>query len=438
MEKLYLVRRSIETYIGPLRLSELRNSYKRMEFGLQDEVAGNRGEWVALDDLKKLKTIYPEVAKLVSDELLGGWGISEHSQKKLIRPKAKVKTKPRGQNTKLFLILFFVFGAGSALYFSGRYRSLPGMSFFQKSDPSSLASLVENEDFAAFDKQMERILPKLLPKVKNSRNLYNQWIPYLRLLAFQRDGELPGLNAKLLRGMGKFAAPNDCSYESWQRRWKSGVSEWGAFDGRVAPSIKSDWARLLLWDSNWMYRRRGAMGWKKISHYYEACLLMARKALINVREQETISADKKNLAQGFIDRMSFQIDLTHGVRTYKVDTFLPKVLEVSTCIESATSQAALTACKKSNVKNQRWIDYLTWGEARQKMFIHLHEKASLNDQQLSDLRKIHHNLKNIDPLTEFSYQAELQYFVAILLNNGSLSEARKQVGYEFPEVSFAH
>jgi len=438
MEKLYLVRRSIETYIGPMKLRELKDSYKRMEFGLQDEVAGNRGEWVAFDDLKKLKSTYPEISKLVSDELLGGWGISEHSQKKLIRPNAVKKSKKNSRPTKGLLVLFFILGASSALYFSGRYRLIQKLSFFQKSDPTSLATLVDTDDLSEFDQQMEKLLPKILPKVKNSRSLYNQWIPYLRLLAFQKEGELPGLNAKLLRGMGKFAAPNDCSYESWLSRWRSSFSEWGVFDGSGAPSIKNDWSRVLLWDSNWMYRRRSAPGWKKISHYYEACLLMSRKALVSLRDQSLVPLESKNIAESFIERMTFQIDMTHGVPSKVGNPSSPIVLKLSNCLESATTMEELSSCNKPSALNKQWGDYFTWVEARQKMFIFLQDKSALSDDQLSDLRKIHHNLKTIDPLTEFSYQAELQYFVAILLNNGSLLEARKQVGYEFPEVSFAH
>ncbi len=439
MEKLYLVRRSLETYIGPMTLSELKRSYRRMEFGLQDEVAGNRGEWIALDDLKRLKSVNPEISKLVSDDLLGGWGISEHSQKKIIRGKKTSKKVGSTQGFRAFFIVFFIMGLISALHFSNRLKVSALFNLSQRSDPESIAQLVEADDMKSFDQRMDKILPKLIPKVRNSRNLYNQWIPYLRLLAFHRDGEIPGFNAKLLRGMGRFSAPNDCSHESWQRRWNSSFNDWALFEGKENPRVESDWARILVWDSSWMHRRRGAPGWKKISHYYEACLIMANKALRSQINQGIVPAGRRGLALGLVERISYQLARIHGDQVNVISQAMPSALKALSCIENAEDAAGITECRKSTaISNKKWSQYLQLSENRHKIFLFLRNKVALNDDQLTELRKLHRQLKIIDPLTEFSYQAESQYLVAIMLNNGSLMEARKQVGYEFPEVSFAH
>ena len=67
------------TFAGPMPLSEMKESYKRMQFGLQDEVTGHCGPWVPFDDLERIKKHYPDIARIVNDEMLAGWGVSDHS-----------------------------------------------------------------------------------------------------------------------------------------------------------------------------------------------------------------------------------------------------------------------------------------------------------------------------------------------------------------------
>ena len=80
-EKLYLIRVDMERFIGPLTLKEVRDSYRRMEFGLQDEIASSNKPWVAFDDLERINRIYPELGNLIKKEMLSGWGSTEPDTK---------------------------------------------------------------------------------------------------------------------------------------------------------------------------------------------------------------------------------------------------------------------------------------------------------------------------------------------------------------------
>ena len=75
-ERLYLIRIDMERFLGPLSQKEMREAYRRMEFGLQDEIAASNKLWVSFDDLELVKRHYPELVGFVKKEMLSGWGSS--------------------------------------------------------------------------------------------------------------------------------------------------------------------------------------------------------------------------------------------------------------------------------------------------------------------------------------------------------------------------
>ena len=72
-ERLYLIRIDMERFLGPLSQKEMREAYRRMEFGLQDEIAASNKLWVSFDDLELVKRHYPELVGFVKKEMLSGW-----------------------------------------------------------------------------------------------------------------------------------------------------------------------------------------------------------------------------------------------------------------------------------------------------------------------------------------------------------------------------
>jgi hypothetical protein len=49
----------MERFLGPYTLKQVKDAYGRMEFGLQDEVAGSLRQWVAFDDFESIRKHYP-------------------------------------------------------------------------------------------------------------------------------------------------------------------------------------------------------------------------------------------------------------------------------------------------------------------------------------------------------------------------------------------
>ena len=122
-EKLYLIRVNLESFIGPYTLSEVRSAYKRMLFGLQDEIAASNMPWVSFDDLLQVKEHYPELMKFVKQEMLSGWAVTDQSVQIDAGAKRKiVKTSTTsgsangsGSNFLLSIVLVAVIFAGSLL-----------------------------------------------------------------------------------------------------------------------------------------------------------------------------------------------------------------------------------------------------------------------------------------------------------------------------------
>ena len=140
MAKLYLIRRNLESFLGPLTLEELKKSYQRMEFGLQDEVAGSYGRWIAFDDLDRIQDHYPELTPVIRETMLGGWGFSQNTATRIIdrgNSGKREKSKGGGLSFGVTLLLVLVL-VGMSAYYVARHTQV-GHRFFNisKSDPIS-------------------------------------------------------------------------------------------------------------------------------------------------------------------------------------------------------------------------------------------------------------------------------------------------------------
>lgn len=438
MAKLYLVRRSMETYIGPMNISQLKLAYRRMEFGLQDEVAASCGEWIAFDDVAALKRRYPELAKVVTEELLGGWGISEHDQKRIIEStKRRYKKRPRSRRKgprlvfpALVLVVILV-AIAAFLMKNSRLSS----RFFDKNrlpGPDVVEIHLANGDVGKFDITLKRLLPGLLPRVTTSRKDYEEWIPYLRHFAYRQEGAMVGVSDKMLRGMGEVAAPPDCSVQAWMEYWrKIDLNAFAALNAGQAQYPTAEWSTILFWDPHWIARRK-ASGWIEPQNYYEACLWMARRAIPQVNK--TLPADSQvppviNL------RLDFLINMVKGQRLSN----RPEggILGYVTCLENAPSMILLDKCElpAGNLTDE-WKEYLARVKARSETKLFLANRPAIAEDELARLSQLHKIQESRDSFTSFNYQPEIRHIVAIMLNNGSVTEATKRMKYEFPEVQF--
>ncbi len=435
MGRLYLVRRNLESYLGPMSVHELQDGYRRMEFGLQDEVCGNCGAWVAFDDIDAVKKNYPDLADVVRETMLGGWGMSEHSGTRLLRgTKAKPKVKLGIRGALIRTGIFFSVMSLTVLAVVLAHTSDLSSKFFRDAgapSESHARAMIAAGDFTGFSAYMDKNLPIILPKVTSSRQAYNDWIPLLRRYAFAKDGKVDGLKAKLLRGMGSAAAPAECSLEIWRARWMEEASTWRAMlEGQELPKR---WSRIVTWDSHWLARRRRAEGWEDPGSYFQACIVMAKKGLEGVRDQ--LPADQKDLAKQLLNRLQFMAAIANG-ETWTDQVPKDNSLAVLTCIERATSPNEIQNCAIGQNYHESWRQYLD-RRIRLAEFSLLTSgiHSIADDARLERISSLVSNLSPIDETTRFDYSAELKFARLLLLNSGQMEAAQTRLQSEFPEVT---
>ena len=74
-----------------------------------------------------------------------------------------------------------------------------------------------NVRFEAF---MDRNREEIAKAVKN-RSQMESWLPFIRAVAYQREGAWPGIPVRTLRGKDMEFSPADCSLTTWKKRWES-------------------------------------------------------------------------------------------------------------------------------------------------------------------------------------------------------------------------
>ncbi len=273
MAKLFLIRRNLETFTGPMTLSEMKDAYKRMQFGLQDEVAGHCGPWVSFDNLSDIKKHYPEIARIVNEDMLAGWGVSDHGTRIVNEDTKRIDTKSsKGIGLALAFLAIALAAFAAAVYMANGAK----MSGKSKDEGDGLTidqiqGYIEKGDAAGFEDFMNSHMDEMVERTSRPKKAEAQWLPYLRLFAFSHEGQIAGLPAKYLRG-SVAAAPVDCSLKMWRKRWRMSVKNWNEVVVQ-RKFVRAHWARVLAWDPTWI-RRRDNKGWLGNQNYYVGCLTM--------------------------------------------------------------------------------------------------------------------------------------------------------------------
>ena len=195
-QRLYLIRIQYSRIIGPMPLEKVTQAYRRLEFGLQDEICGRKGVWVNFEDFEAIKRQYPELAQFVDDDLLSGWGVSEPS--KIIRTSNK-RTRPREKlsSSTIFICLLAIILVSFMAY---RTRAEWGPRLFPgRHSPSAEAAFhhYQAKNLGKFDQYIKIHRQEIL-RTGNPKN----WIPLLRIYAFRTGGAVDGLSSRALKGRG--------------------------------------------------------------------------------------------------------------------------------------------------------------------------------------------------------------------------------------------
>ncbi len=441
-EKLYLIRINLESFLGPMSFGEVKKAFKRMDFGLQDEIAGSNREWVAFDDLPRIKRYYPELFDWVRRDMLAGWGKTEAHMVRIESSESKSSSRSsrrsssssssrdsrrrsKSSSNQIGLIAMMVV-VSIVTFLLVRNGELPSM-FIAKTNPVLGKAIEYAEDGNAqkFDAHMEKNLPDILDNTRNVKGAMDDWLPYLRMYAYHGQGKIDGLDPRYLRG-GKALVPKDCSLESWKSRWRGSIDEWRGFIDGTSLSNK-EWNRILLWDPYWLRGRTPQKGWIDPGSAYEACVLMASRALAQV-EVDASRQEARHMLQARLSWLMRQLNEDAGGQEFSMSGSL----WVLSCIESADKMDGLHDCLDGHNFDKEWSRLM---QARLQMHRGrvLTSVKVVKGAQLDVLRTILEQAKPVDPFTGFDYAPELRLYQQILSNGGKVAAARSALRVKYPE-----
>ena len=432
-DRLYMIRVNLENYLGPMSIKEVKGYYRKMLFGLQDEIAASNLPWVAFEDLEKIQKVYPELLEMVRKDMLSGWAVSEDFGKKISGDKHSRRHKKAKSTTlsspltlgylaiAILAAMWFIFGGMSS------FRSY----FFAKKDPN----VDRLEEFYNQGKlvQLEAYIDRYTKQIVRARDM-TDWAPYLRMVAYSRDGQIEGLKNSMLKGSQPWVAPADCSQESWRLRWEKSKTEWtGLVGGKDLP--KKDWAKILLWDPYWIIRRSHYPDWRDPKNYYEACLRMAAKGLesLVIAPTELEPLENRKVLLSRLKWLSSLITGTQGNNEFQ----MAGTLWALSCIESSERDKSSGECTASSDFSEEWRRLLGARTALRDASLALIKKKALRGTEIDSFKQGIDILTAADAITGFDYQIELRFYQQVVLSSGNISAAMETVKVRYPTVAFS-
>lgn len=446
MAKLYLIRRNLETFTGPMTLSEMKEAYKRMAFGLQDEVSGHCGPWVSFDNLPEIKKYYPEIARIVNEDMLAGWGVSDHGVRIPNEDTKRIEVKQsKGIGLALTFLVIALVAFVAAVYMANGSRMSGKAGPDSDLKPEDLQQFLDKNDANGFEAYMADHGPELADRVSRPKKPEPQWLPYLRHWAFAHEGMVSGLPPKLLRGDGAPMAPIDCSLKMWRRRWRASLKGWNDFIAQKK-LVRQHWARVLAWDPHWI-RRRDNKGWLGQENYYVGCLVMAQKSLAELYNDPSLVTSAADWDKIGINKVKQRVDwLTEvtatGQSSQSTQPQTGNGLSVWTCYEAARDVKDLQKCRdtlgNAPSGDEVWQAYnderLGWSLLR----IAAAQKGSLAPELLAALTNYSQKTNKTDHFTRFDYRAELKLMKALVKQGQPVEKTVEKTQAEYPDVKLSH
>ena len=413
--KLYLIRVNVENYLGPLTADQVLAAYQNMEFGLQDEISGSLSEWISFDDIAGIEKYYPELVFIVKQEMLAGWG--EIQSNNYMDQYQGPNSAGRSVWRRVRYLLLILIMAGGGWLFARKEETLKRWITPAEPNPARALNLYESKNQVPFEAYMDRYSREIVKRVKASKKQYKQWIPYIRVLAYRRSGKFPGLRPRYLRGVESIPAPNDCSLDSWSKRWSKSKNKWKKFlSGKSF--IEAEWSRILLWDPNWIRRRRVSIGWLEPPNYYVGCLKMAALAL----DKLELGADLGSVRNDLQARLKWQLNLAQGNDLLR-DATLTERLWVLSCLESSSDWASVQECEVEDVQNPKWVEVIRWRRVWSQMFSLIATDNVLDPEKTEELKALLKKTDTVDSYTGFEYHVEADFLQQVVLENGNIANA---------------
>ena len=417
--KLYLIRRDLEAFTGPVVAIELAKLMEHMAVGLRDEVSGHCGPWVFLDDHEKLKKFYPELVALVRSAAGTGWTTDVGAFRNEATVKGAISLVGRKADRRLMIAAAFFGLALLAALVAWMLAGTGELSSRIISSPlpptaelNSLLQLSKEKEFAG---AIEPQLPKIVDRANRNHEALVAWLPYLRAYAFLGAGEIDGFQSKKLRGEVGVAAPADCSVKAWVKRWRDASPSFSVVaNGTTLPS--DHWARLLAWDPFWIGRRSQA-GWIRPRNFYQGCVMAAVRAYESINTKMTADPIRERLA---VLSAAFHVPgQARDQGPVKLSAALGKVTTFGlwSCMDSARDRLELDRCLESP-----WQDLMRSDYNREKFYwsmLRLAVKARSNGDQAAwpllrnDFQAFLSGRDHSDSYTRIDYTDELLFVGAV-------------------------
>ena len=341
MSQLYLIRRESEKLVGPYTISELRDAFDRMEFGIADEISGHLGPWVTIDKRQELKQFYPNLYKVFNpgDRTRANKRVPGMLEDSLLN-EVQISVKRKKQPTWFYFSLVLIVGIGVATTFV----------LFKRQKATELKPAQYYKEIFQIS-GAENCMRALEPKIGVAISQFNQnkatrseWLPLLRLYAFHHSGYLRGVSPDLLKGNVWKPLPKDCSSASWIRRFKQIQDSNLQFQADQIHKIRG--IEILAMDPYWAKRRKDS-SFLSPSNYYQACAMTARKAVTKLQNSMPNLGSNSASSNRFL-QLAARVDWINlaiaGRAPTRMDMPVNDLIRKWTCLEQESSLEGLNNC----------------------------------------------------------------------------------------------
>lgn len=433
MERLYLIRVGMERFLGPFTLKQVQEAYHKMQFGLQDEISGSLRQWVTFDNIEGIRRHYPELVQLIHSEMMSGWGMTVAPGPSAASARMRMggtgfDAPPQSRSPLiggLFALLFAII-LGFLSYHDGEWVN--PVSYLKDRSYYQAKSYLGDRYNARFEGYMDRNRHEITQQMRKKKG-FIQWLPYVRSVAFSKEGRWEGLSAKKLKGNADAFLPADCSTATWDDRWRDSRNDWLPFlEGRRMP--REEWSRILMMDTHWIKNRSPMPGWMEPGSYAEACLRMALKSLVKLTNEDS-SGDGKVI----LSRLRWQLGAITGASAAE-EYEMSGTLWAMSCLEDAHQADDLKNCFNSVKVRGAWQDFFDAMALVRRMSLLASSDAQLSDPSLREMQGFLNQFSAKSNELFLAYEEEIKFYQEIIAQKGNVKAAKSVVQRKYPGVRF--
>ena len=404
--KYHLVRKNLTYMIGPLNEAKLRAYLQSSDAEQNDEISGSCGKWVRFGDTVRLKKYYPGIHHFLESRSKN-WDMSIHSAKPIKSEKGHSDSSWRKFLIPIFALVF----SAAAICFVWAYQDvlLNGV-VIPDQDPYSVAVKKYNANrFQSLFHDIDRELASWKEmEVDDLLKRQGLWLPIIRSAVYASSG-LESRYQSILPDAVDLPLVGSCSRSGIQTMLESeNLAE--IFENPFASA--SSIARMLLWDPQWVKRRKES-GWGKPQNRYEACLVRLKQVLEKSKPSPEI-----NQVLGRVNGVLGVVESPFARKSpskFKSKQNVPSFWSTLSCLEAAPDKAELIGCSLDGFEEEQ-KKYLSWRVEMRLIWLDAMQRKKIKDHKafLAKMQTL--------PVLPHVYQPELKV-LQVLSSGSSLEEA---------------